>query len=396
LPLIGRTEELDLLLRRWEQAKAGEGRIVVLTGEAGIGKSRLVAALEQRIASGPRARISLVCSPNHQDSPLYPIIRQIERAAHLERGDPPALKLQKLALLLDADVSSHPDVAIIAELLAIRLGEEDLRAVRDQKRGKVVALATLVRYFEKLTGQGPLFVILEDAHWADPTSLDFTDLLVKAVERLPMLLVITSRPETRLPWVDLPQVTVQTLSGLHRHEAEALIKSVAEGRITQREVVDRIIAEADGIPLFIEELTKTILEAGTRFGNDKVHLDKPLSPASLPTALQASLMARRDRLVAAREVAQIGSVIGREFSFELLLGVSKLPRKDLEEALTELVQTGLATARDQPPYSTYTFKHALVQDAAYSSLLRERRRPIHFKVAELLEDAINTDESPLP
>jgi class 3 adenylate cyclase len=395
-PLIGRTEELDLLLRRWEQAKAGEGCVVLLAGEPGIGKSRLVAALEQRIAAGPHAQVRLLCSPNHQDSPLYPVIRRIERTAHFERGDPPAVKLEKLVHLLEADVASNPDVAVIADLLGIHLKELELPPIQAGQRGKTAALVALVRHFEKLSRQQPLLIILEDIHWADPTTLNLVDLLVEAAERAPMLLVITSRPEVRTLWINRSQVTVLTLSGLHRREAESLINSVAGGRIPQREVVDGIIARADGIPLFIEELTKTVLDARTHSGNEQQSPAKPYSPDKVPTTLQASLMARLDRLVAAKEVAQIGSVIGREFCFELLLGVSKLPRKDLEEALAELVQTGLATAHGQPPHASYTFKHALVQDAAYASLLRERRRTIHLRVAEQLEDEIHGAEGALP
>ena len=396
LPLVGRTEELDLLLRRWEQAKAGEGHAVLLTGEPGIGKSRLVVALEERIRPDPCARIRLLCSPNHQDSPLYPIIRQMERAAQFERDDRPAVKLEKLTRLIEADISSDPDVAIIADLLSIPLAEHDLPDIHAPQRGKVVALAALLRHFEKLGRQGPLLVIFEDIHWADPTTLDLVDLLVETVERVPVLMVITSRPEIRPPWVSRPQVTVQMLSGLHRREAASLINSVAEGRIPQQEVVDRIIARADGIPLFIEELTKTVLDARIHLANDQKSLAEPLSQAVIPTTLQASLTARLDRLVAGKEVAQIGSVIGREFSFELLQGVSKLPRKGLEEALSELVQAGLATTHDQPPHSTYTFKHALVQDAAYASMLRERRRTIHLRLAELLEEEATRPEGSLP
>lgn len=396
LPLVGRTEELDLLLRRWEQAKAGEGRVVALIGEPGIGKSRLVAALDQGIVQESCGRIRLVCSPNHQDSPLYPVIRQIERAAQFERGDVPAAKLEKLLRLLEADVPSDTDVAIIADLLSLPLALNDFAAIHKQPRGKVLALAAILRHFEKMSRQGPLLVIFEDIHWADPTTLDLMGLLVEKVATLPMLVVATSRPETRPPWLTRPHVTVQTLGGLHPREAASLINSVAEGRIPRQEVVDRIIAHADGIPLFIEELTKTVLDAGIRLANDQQNLTDPLTPAIVPTTLQASLMARLDRLVAAKEVAQIGSVIGREFSFELMESVSTLPRKDLQEALGELVQAGLATTYGHTPHSTYTFKHALVQDAAYASLLRERRRSIHLRVAELLEEEVLRPEGSLP
>jgi class 3 adenylate cyclase len=396
LPLVGRTEELDLLLRRWEQAKAGEGRVVVLIGEPGIGKSRIVAALEQGIGQEPCARIRLLCSPNHQDSPLYPVIRQIERSARFERGDVPAVKLEKLLRLLEANPSSDPDVAIIADLLSLQLALHDFPDIHKQPKGKVLALAAILRHFEKMCGQGPLLVIVEDIHWADPTTLDLMSLLVEKVATLPMLVVNTSRPETRPPWLTRPHVTVQTLGGLHPREAASLINSVAEGRITRQEVVDRIIAHADGIPLFIEELTKTVLEGGIRLANDQPNVADPLTPAVVPTTLQASLMARLDRSVAAKEVAQIGSVIGREFSFELLERLSTWPQKDLQEALGDLVQTGLATTHGHPPHSTYAFKHALVQDAAYASLLREQRRSIHLRVAEVLEDEVLRPESCLP
>jgi class 3 adenylate cyclase/energy-coupling factor transporter ATP-binding protein EcfA2 len=381
LPLVDRTEELALLLRRWDQAKAGEGCIVLLTGEPGIGKSRLVAALEQRIRPASRERIRFICSPNHQDSPLYPIIRQIERAAQFERGDPPAVKLQKLTRLLRADIAADPDVAIIADLLAIPLAEKDLPDNYARQRGKLFTLAALVRQFEKLGRQGPLLVLFEDIHWADPTTMDLVDLLVEAVPKLPMMLVITSRPETQPSWVGRSQVTVQVLGGLPHQEAVSLIKAVAGERIQQQDLLDRIITRADGIPLYIEELTKTVLDVP----HDQHYLAEPLSPSVVPTALQASLMARLDRLVAAKEVAQLGSVIGREFSFELLQGLSSLAPDDLTDALAELVQTGLVTTHGQPPQATYTFKHALVQDAAYASLLRERRRTIHARLAELME-----------
>jgi hypothetical protein len=318
----------------------------------------------------------------------------MERAAQFERADAPAAKLEKLLRLLETDMSSDPDVAIIADLLSLPLN--DLPDIQKQPRGKIPTLAAVVRHFEKMSRHGPLLVIVEDIHWADPTTLDLMGLLIEKVATLPMLVVTTSRLETRPPWLTRPHVTVQTLSGLHPREAASLIDSVAEGRIPRQEVVDRIIAHADGIPLFIEELTKTVLDAGTRPANDQPNLADPLTPAIVPTTLQASLMARLDRLVAAKEVAQIGSVIGREFSFELLESVSTWPRKDLQEALDELVQTGLATTYGHPPHSTYAFKHALVQDAAYASLLRERRRSIHLRVAELLEEEVVRPEGQLP
>jgi class 3 adenylate cyclase len=397
LPLVGRAEELDFLLRRWEQVKAGEGRVVVLFGEPGIGKSRLVAALEQSVGQEPCARIRLLCSPNHQDSPLYPVIRHIERAAGFERGDAASVKREKLLSLLKTSASSDPDVEIIADLLSVQLTPHDVAGGHKQLKGKIAALAAVLRHFEQMCRQGSLLVVVEDIHWADPTTLSLMDLLVEKVATLPMLVVNTSRPETRPQWLTRPQVTVQTLGGLYPRAAASLINSVAEGRITRQEVIDRIIAHADGIPLFIEELTKTVLEGGIRLANDTPNAGVPLTPAIVPTTLQASLMARLDRSAAAKEMAQIGSVIGREFPFELVERLSSWPPKEVQEALGELVQTGLATRHGIPPQSTYVFKHALVQDAAYASLLRERRRSIHLRVAEILkEDESLRPESYLP
>jgi len=393
LPLVGRTEELNLLMRRWGQIQAGEGRVVFLSGEPGIGKSRLVVALEERIGPSLSARIQFLCSPHHKDSALYPVIRQMEHSAQLERGDTAAVKLEKITRLIEGDVA---DVAIIADLLSIPVAQQNRSDTQIQWRRKDVALAALLRYLEKVTRKTPSLVIFEDIHWADPTTLDLIDLVVEAVERLPILMVVTSRPEALPPWASRPQVSVQMLSGLHRREAASLIDSVAEGRIAEQEMVNSIIARADGVPLFIEELTKTILDSGSSPANDQQSLAAPLSPSAIPTTLQASLMSRLDRSIPAKEVAQIGSVVGREFSFELIQRLSKLPRENLEEALNQLLKTGLATRHGENPHSTYTFKHALMQDAAYASLLRERRRTIHLQLAEFLESETERPESPLP
>lgn len=385
LPLVGRTEELGLLRRRWEQAKSGEGRVVLLIGEAGIGKSRLVAALVRRVKQDPHAQVRLVCSPTHRDSPLYPIIRQVERAAKFERADPPEVKLDKLAHLLEADSISNPDVVFFADLLSIPQSQADAGPAAAH-RSKAATLSGILRQFDRMARHSPVLVVFEDIHWADPTSLDLLELLIEAVERLPILVVITTRPERQLSWVARPQVTVQSLSGLDRRHAASLIKTVARDRELPRDIVDSIVARADGIPLFIEELTKNVLELQPQVLNEQQYaLSAPSAETIVPATLQASLMARLDRLVGAKEVAQFGSVVGREFSFDLLQGLSGLPQKDLEDALNELVQTGLATAHGRAPYSTYMFKHTLVQDAAYASLLRERRRAIHLDLAKLLE-----------
>jgi class 3 adenylate cyclase len=393
LPLVGRAEELDLLLRRWGQSKSGEGRVVLISGEAGIGKSRLAATLELRINKTARPAIRLTCSPHHQDSPLYPVIRQIERAAGFHRGDEPAAKIEKLSRLFGTGAPSDPDLSLIVDLLAIP------GAVLEHSRSasaltKADALSALVQQFEKLGGGGPTLAIFEDVHWADPTTLEFMELLVTKAERLPMLLLITTRPELQPAWIARPHVTVQTLSGLYRKDAAALVKVVAASQNLESEVIDHIIARADGVPLYIEELTKSVLDG--RQNDNQPPSFAPVSATDIPSTLQASLMARLDRLGIAAEVAQVGSVIGREFSLELLQLLSELPRQDLEDAFGKFKRTGLVAVQGDGPQAIYAFKHALVRDAAYASMLRKRRRSLHLRLAEILAAGHIDPENALP
>ena len=384
LSLVNRTEELELLVRRWEQVKTGEGRIVLLTGEPGIGKSRLIAAMEQSAASTPHLCFRFLCSPHHLDTPLYPIIRHTERAAKFQRGDSPAAKWDKLASVLAAGASAA-DKAVLADLLSIRSSESDfLKTVTPQRR-KAMTFALVLQQIERLARQQPTLAILEDMHWADPTTLELLDLLVDAVEELPLLLLITARPEVRPAWADRPYVTVRVLSGLDDRLAVSLIKQVAGGRELPADVIDRIITHADSVPLFIEELTKTVLSRPTGQKGEHASSMESLSADVVPTSLYSSLMARLDRLPAGKELARTGAVIGREFSFELMQAVSQLPAKGLQDALDELVQAEIIFAHGEPPLASYTFRHALVQDAAYASLLRGQRRAIHRRLAEVLE-----------
>lgn len=390
LSLVNRTEDLELLLRRWEQARAGEGRVVLLTGEPGIGKSRLVAALEQYAGARRHLCLRFLCSPHHLDTPLYPIIQHAERAARFQRGDSESTKWDKLAGVLPGDASSQ-DKALLADLLSIRHPDADfLRSVTPQRR-KSMTFTAILRWLDDLARRQPILVILEDMHWADPTTLELLNLLMEAVQRLPVLLVITARPEVRVPWSSRPHVTVKLLSGLEDELAALLIKQVAGGRELPRDVIERIIAHADSVPLFIEELTKTVLGRLQDGGHASI---ASLSADVVPPSLYSSLMARLDRLLVGKEVARIGAVIGREFSFELMQAVSELPGSQLMEALTELASAEIVVPHGQPPSATYSFKHALVQDAAYASLLREQRRAVHLRVAESL--AKNTDEAVEP
>jgi class 3 adenylate cyclase len=383
LPLIGREEELGLLLRRWDQAKAGEGRVVLLSGEAGIGKSRLVAALEHQAGNAAGTPLRYLCSPHHLDTPLYPIIRQIERAAGFLRGDTPAAKWHKLAESLAG--LSPEDQVVLADLLSVPYPASGFLDEVSPQRRKTMTFAAIVRYVVALASQKPLLCILEDMHWADPTTAELVDLLIEATRQLPVFIVVTSRPELQPAWAVRPHVTVQQLSGLDDRLAVALIKQVAGGRDLPSEVIERIIAHADNVPLFIEELTNTVLQKKRAEAGGHASLQSSLSADMVPRSLHSSLMARLDQLSAGKEVAQIGAVVGREFSFEMMQSLTGLPPNRLDLALAELTQSGIIVAHGQPPLATFTFKHALVQDAAYTSLLRERRRAIHLRLAEELE-----------
>jgi class 3 adenylate cyclase len=386
VPLVGRTEEFELLLRRWEQAKSGEGRVVLLAGDPGIGKSHLVAALEQRIGDGTQARVRFFCSAHYQDTPLHPLIRYLERAANFHRDDPPPAKWNKLRSLLEVGGSSGRDIALLADLLSIPEVDGQLPSNLTPQRKKEMTFAAILRQFDNLARRMPVLAVFEDIQWVDPTTLDLLSLLVERIEQLPILLIITTRTEIQPSWATRPQVTVQLLNGLNLRQAASLIKEVARDRNLPKDVVDRIIARADGVPLFLEELTETILEGGLlRSKDDRSSEAESLSADVVPSSLQASLMVRLDRLATGKEVAQTGSVIGREFTFELMQLLSILPIERLEQGLGELVQAGLIIARGHPPSATYTFKHALVQDAAYASLLRDRRRVTHLRLAEALE-----------
>lgn len=391
LSLVNRTEELELLLRRWEQARSGEGRVVLLTGEPGIGKSRLVAALEQYAAIGRHRCLRFLCSPHHLDTPLYPIIQHTERAAKFQRGDSPSVKWGKLDSVLAADTSPQ-DKAVLADLLSIHVPDTDfLKSVTPQRR-KSMAFTAILRRLGETTREQPMLAILEDMQWADPTTLELLNLVVEAVQQLPVLLVITARPEARATWASRPHVTVKMLSGLEDELAAILIKQIAGGRELPRDVVERIIAHSDSVPLYIEELTKTVL--GKAQDNEHASIAS-LSADVVPPSLYSSLMARLDRLQVGKEVARTGAVIGREFSFELLQAVSELSATRLQEALTELARAEIVVPHGEPPFANYTFRHALVQDAAYASLLRDQRRTIHRRLAEVLqEDAAG--EAPEP
>jgi predicted ATPase/class 3 adenylate cyclase len=384
-PPIGRDEEIEMLLRRWQHARRGEGCAVMLIGEPGIGKSHIALALDERLQAEPHITVRQFCSAHHTNSALYPFTRQLERAARFERGDPPAEKFAKLEALLvraDADRVLLP----LANLLSLPPSERyRIPELSPQKR-KEMTLAAFLTQLNRLAARQPVFVIVEDVHWADPTSLELLTMTLEQLPRLRVLLLITARPEFTPPWPGHAHVTTISLTRLNRRNGAALIERVTAGKTLPEEVMDQILARTDGVPLFVEELTKTVLETGLLHEQgDHYVLNRPLPPMAIPTSLHASLMARLDRLAPVREVAQIGAVVGREFSYELLSTVAGLPKERLEEALAQLVRSELIFCRGEIPQAVYTFKHALVRDAAYSGLLKSRRAALHATIADAFE-----------
>ena len=384
-PLVGRDEETDLLLRRWTRAKAGDGQVVLISGEPGLGKSRITVALEQRLDAEPHLRLRYYCSSYHQDSALYPFIDQLGRAAVFARDDPPASKLEKLEALLTLAGPPDEDVTLLADLLLLPASGRHSLPDLSPRRKKERTLEALLRQLEGLAHQQPVLMVFEDAHWIDPTSLELLDLALERVGSLPVLLIVTFRPEFQPPWTGQPQVTMLALNRLDRHDRTVLVEQIAGGKALPDEVVDQIADRADGVPLFVEELTKSVLESGLlREERDRYVLDGVLPPFAIPTTLHDSLLARLDRLASVRNVAQIGAAIGREFPYALLRAVSRLSEDELQTALARLVASELVFQRGRPPDAVYMFKHALVQDTAHGSLLRNARQQLHARIAEAL------------
>jgi class 3 adenylate cyclase/predicted ATPase len=383
--LLGREEELELLMRRWSRAKIGEGQVVLLSGEAGIGKSRLTTALLESVATEPHTRLRYFCSPQHTDSAFHPIISQMERAAGLAHDDTAPAKLDKLDAVLAPTSTSIQDAALFAEMLSLpndgRYPALALSPVQRRQR----TLEALTSQLAGLANQQPVLMIFEDAHWTDPTSLEAFGRVVDRIKTLPVLLIVTFRPEFNPPWVGQSRVTSLTLNRLGEHEAAAIISRLVGNKELPADVMAEIVERTDGIPLFVEEMTKAVLEAEGEGEARRTVAAVPSPALAVPASLHASLMARLDRLGPAKEVAQIGAAIGREFSHALLAAVVRKSDAELGSALDRLIAAGLLFRQGLPPHASYLFKHALVQDAAYGTLLREPRRALHARIAETLE-----------
>jgi predicted ATPase len=384
-PLVGREEEIELLMRRWTQAKAGDGCVVLISGEPGIGKSRIAEAMQERLGAEPRLRF--FCSPYHQDSALYPAIAQLERAAGFRREDTQEQRLAKLEAVLVQATNDISEVApLVADLLSIPTGDRYPALTLTPQKRKEKTLRALVAQAEGLAVRQPVLMIFEDVHWSDPSTRELLDLLIERVTTVPLLVIITFRPEFSPPWVGRPQVTLLTLNRLPPRQRVEMISRMIGGKALPREIADQIVERTDGVPLFIEELTKAVIESGVvADAGDRYTIAGAVPSLAIPTSLHASLLARLDRLAPPREVAQIGAALGRTFSHELISAVADMPERVLSDALEQLVRAELMFRRGTPPDAEYTFKHALVRDAAYDTLLRSNRSGLHAHIASVLE-----------
>jgi predicted ATPase len=336
---------------------------VVLTGDPGIGKSHIARALQERLQ--PCITLRYFCSAHHTNSALFPFISQLERAAGFERGDSPEQKLAKLEVLLAQSAADADHVAVLANLLSLPADDRYRLPELSPQNRKEKTFAALLAQLDGLAARQPVLMIFEDVHWIDPTSRELLTVTLERVPRLRVLLLITARPEFTPPWPGHAHVTTLPLTRLSRRDGATLIERVTAGKTLPEEVMNQILARTDGVPLFVEELTKTVLETGLLQERDGHYvLNRPLPSMAIPMTLHASLMARLDRLAPIREVAQIGAVVGREFSYELLNAVAGLPTEKLEEALGQLVRSELVFCRGEVPQAVYTFKHTLVRDRA--------------------------------
>jgi predicted ATPase/class 3 adenylate cyclase len=384
---VGRQQEVQQLMSLWVRARSGEGQVALLCGEAGIGKSRTGMTLRNCIARQSHRTTRYQCSPYHHNSPLYPIIRQMEHAAGFGRTDAPETKIEKLeSMVTRAGDDRLADMGLFVSLLSLPNSQRYPEQKLAPQRRKDLTIEALIRQLLGLASSRPVLCIIEDVHWADPTTIELISRAIESIKSAPILMVVTFRPEFVPPWLDRPHVTMLKLARLDRGQAGAMVFDVSGGKMLPQEIFEQILSKTDGVPLFVEELTKTVLELGLLQDAGDCYVIAGAPPTlSIPATLHDSLMARLDRLARVKDIAQIGSAIGREFSYRLLAAVASEPKAQIEEALAQLIAAELISVRGEPPDCIYTFKHALVQDAAYGSLLRAKRQELHGRIAEVLQ-----------
>ena len=388
-PLVGRESEVALLLERWAQVKDGLGQVVLLSGEPGIGKSRLVQVLQEHVATESQAWLTpCQCSPYHQNTALYPMIELLERVAlRFEREESPTQKLRKLeGFVVQYGLPMAEAVPLLATLLSLPLGADYAPLTLSPEQQKQHTLQAFLTILLRIAAQQPVLLIMEDLHWVDPTTLELLSLLVDQGPTARILVLFTCRPDFSPPWTGRSHVTQVTLPRLPGCQAAEMAGRVARGKALPLEVVEQVVAKTDGVPLFVEELTKTVLESGLlQERAERYEMTGPLPPLAIPTTLHDSLMARLDRLATVKTMAQLGATLGREFSYELLQAVSPWDTGTLQRGLHQLVAAEFLYQQGMPPQATYRFKHALIQDAAYQPLLRSIRQQHHQRIAQVLE-----------
>ncbi len=397
-PLVGREHEVGLLLDRWEQVKEGDGQVVLLSGEAGIGKSRLTQALHERISIEESIRLRYQCSAYQTNSPLHPVIAQLKKAAQFNEQDSPDVKLDKLESLLEQSTQDFDALApLFASLLSVPVEGRYAPSEMTPEMQKKKTLEALIGQIEGLSQHRPVLLFFEDVHWADPTTLELLTLMVDKAQGTRALLLITFRADFISPWTGHTHITSLTLNRFSRSQVTTMLERLTGGKPLPDEVRDHIVQKTDGVPLFVEELTKTVLESEFVMEQERAYvLTESLAPLALPSTLHDSLMARLDRLGPVKEIAQIGAVIGREFEHKILAAASPLPENGLRDAMSQLIDAGLVFARGTTQGVSYKFKHALVRDAAYDSLLKKKRRQLHGHIAKLLEDDLAQSAETVP
>lgn len=388
LPLVGRDEEIGLLSRRLIQSKERLGQVVLVSGEAGIGKSALAETMRTQAKKEGFAETAFYCSPYYINSALYPVIEKIKQRASWQATDTPYTKLAKLEQMLASYNWAAEDVVpLFAALVSLPLPEGRYPPLNlTPQEQKQRTLDTLVAWTLEEAERQSVFELWDDLHWADPTTLELLGLLINQAATASLLMVMTFRPEFIPPWSTRSHMTPTTLSRLEGADVEVMVTRLMGGKEPPAEVLQHIVKKTDGIPLYVEELTKVILESGLlREESDRYDLTGPLSTVKIPATLQESLMARLDRLPKLRDVAQLGAVLGREFEYEMLKALAPMDEVRLQDGLGQLVEAELLYQRGRPPRATYIFKHALIQDAAYQSLLKRTRQQCHRQVADILE-----------